>query len=130
MLDFASLQSALEQAWSVETSSKWLPDNPARGQCSVTALVIQDMLGGEILKTDVGGAWHFYNLVDGQRRDFSANQFPEPVRYADLPSSREEAFSDTSYPQYLTLRGRIDVTLEALSVAGFGNFATNHQPQN
>lgn len=109
MSDFAALQSALERAWSIETSSRWLPDNPARGQCSVTALVVQDMLGGEIVKTDVDGAWHFYNLIDGERHDFSASQFPEAVSYADLPSGRDEAFSDTSYGQYRTLRDRLSL---------------------
>ncbi|MBQ1500256.1 MAG: hypothetical protein IIZ38_18260 [Sphingomonas sp.] len=107
MSDFAALQSALERAWSIETSSKWLSDNPARGQCSVTALVVQGMLGGEIVKTEVDGAWHFYNLIDGERYDFSASQFPQAVFYADLPSDRDEAFSDTSYEQYLILRDRL-----------------------
>ena len=46
----------LRASWSTETGGKWLSENPARGQCSVTALVVQDVLGGEILKTDVGGA--------------------------------------------------------------------------
>lgn len=109
MSDFAALQSALERAWSIETSSKWLPDNPARGQCSVTALVVQDMLGGEIVKTNVGGAWHFYNLIDGERQDFSASQFTKALSYADLPSGREEAFSDTSYVQYQTLTERLSL---------------------
>ena len=48
------LYRRLTRAWSVETSSKWRRDNPACGQCSVTALVVQDLLGGEILKTNVG----------------------------------------------------------------------------
>ncbi|MCA1440445.1 hypothetical protein I6F07_09505 [Ensifer sp. IC4062] len=103
----ANLQSALQSAWSIETSSKWLPDNPARGQCSVTALVVQDILGGDIVKTDVDGAWHFYNLIGGMRRDFSESQFASPVFYADLPSNRDEAFSDTSPEQYRILRERV-----------------------
>lgn len=105
--NFAAIQSALESAWSIETSSKWLADNPARGQCSVTALVVQDILGGEIVKTDVDGAWHFYNLVDGKRHDFTASQFSEAISYADLPSGRDEAFSDTSYGQYRTLSDQL-----------------------
>lgn len=73
----------------------------------MTALVVQDILGGDIVKTDVGGAWHFYNLIDGERRDFSASQFPESVCYADVPSSRDEAFSDTSLQQYRILRDQV-----------------------
>ncbi|AZO11577.1 MULTISPECIES: hypothetical protein [unclassified Mesorhizobium] len=106
-----ALRSALQNAWSVETSSKWLPENPAKGQCSVSALVVQDLLGGDIAKTDVDGAWHFYNLVDGRRLDFSQSQFPVPPTYLDLRSDRSEAFSDTSLEQYRILKERIQAMM-------------------
>jgi hypothetical protein len=38
------LDEALQALWSVETGGKWLPTNRARGQCSVTALVVKDIL--------------------------------------------------------------------------------------
>lgn len=97
----------LREAWSAETGGKWRPDNPAAGQCSVTALVMQDELGGEILKTSVAGAWHFYNRIDGRRVDFTMSQFDSPIGYDDLPSNRQEALADTSMKQYELLRGRI-----------------------
>jgi hypothetical protein len=54
---FLELEKALFQAWSLESSSKWIANNPAAGQCGVTALVVQDRLGGDILRTwlDSGG---------------------------------------------------------------------------
>ncbi len=58
-----------------ETAPQWSADNPACGQCDVTSLVIQERFGGEILKTDVGGAIHFYNRIGGDRCDFTASQF-------------------------------------------------------
>lgn len=103
----AALQAALEKAWSVETSSKWLSCNPALGQCVVTALVAQDILAGQLAKTDVEGAWHFYNIVDGVRLDFSAGQFTKPIVYSDLPASRNEAFTDTTPEQYQILRRHV-----------------------
>lgn len=42
---------AIKKSWSHQSSSKWSNDNSARGQCGVTALVVHDFLGGEILKT-------------------------------------------------------------------------------
>lgn len=93
----------LERSWSRETSSRWTPESASRGQCGVTALVIQDYFGGEILKTRVGSAWHFYNRVDGGRLDLTAGQFPQPFAYEDLVSSREEALADTSEAQYAAL---------------------------
>lgn len=41
------LLQTLYECWSSETSSQWLPENPARGQCNVTSMVVQDILGGE-----------------------------------------------------------------------------------
>jgi len=69
------LRQKFRSAWSTATGGKWRPDNPACGQCSVTALVLQDFLGGEILKTSVEGQWHFYNRVAGQRLDLTDTQF-------------------------------------------------------
>ena len=99
----------LRRSWSIETSSRWTRDNPASGQCGVTALVVQEKLGGEILKTDVNGAWHFYNRIDGKRVDFTMSQFDSPICYDDVPSSRDEALGDCSKQQYELLKGRVGV---------------------
>lgn len=99
-----ALATALPSAWSLKTSSVWRPDNPARGQCSVTSLVVQDFFGGDILKTQTPEGWHFYNQIDGRRIDLTRAQFADPVRYDDLPASRIEAFSDTSAEQHVALR--------------------------
>ena len=96
---------ALEKSWGLNSSSKWTARNPALGQCGVTALVVQDCLGGEIMKTwvvkpDVGELWHFYNLIDNKPIDFTISQFDEPIDYNNRPSNREEAFQDTKGQQY------------------------------
>lgn len=98
----------LPRAWSLASSSKWTDDNPANGQCGVTALVAHDRFGGEILKTLMpsGGA-HFYNRIGGSRVDFTASQFDRPPHYDDIPSNRDEAFSDTNADQYRALSARV-----------------------
>lgn len=103
----SELREKLQSAWSIETGSKWRTDNPACGQCSVTALVAQDLLGGDILKTSVEGQWHFYNRVAGERLDLTESQFGLPIEYQDLPSNRSEAFEDTSVAQYEILKRRV-----------------------
>jgi hypothetical protein len=103
----AALAPKCRAAWSTETGGKWRADNPACGQCSVTALVVQDACGGEILKTDVDGAWHFYNRIDGARWDLTASQFDAPIAYADRPSTRDEALADTSPDKYALLKARV-----------------------
>ncbi|MCA0250274.1 MAG: hypothetical protein LCH93_26985 [Proteobacteria bacterium] len=101
------LLGKLRSAWSTETSGKWRPNNPACGQCSVTALVTQDLLGGDILKTSIDGQWHFYNRVAGRRLDLTESQFERPLEYQDLPSNRAEALEDTSPRQYELLKRRV-----------------------
>jgi hypothetical protein len=107
---YLDLYQRLRQAWSIETSSKWLSHNPASGQCGVTALVVQDILGGEILKTDIDGAWHFYNRIDERRVDFTMGQFDSPIAYDDHLSSRHDALNDTTMGQYELLRKRLGLT--------------------
>ncbi|MGO0059808.1 YunG family protein [Brevibacillus fluminis] len=68
----------------------------------VTALVIQDILGGEIMKTETPDGWHYYNFINGVRRDFPESPFAEKLNYQNILSDRDEAFSDTNEEQYGT----------------------------
>ncbi|MEO1287654.1 MAG: hypothetical protein AAFV93_07790 [Chloroflexota bacterium] len=95
-----TIHKALEKSWSIHSSTKWREDNPALGQCGVTAMVVQDHLGGEILKTKYGDIWHFYNLIDETPIDFTKSQFEAPLDYDNHLSTRDEAFSDTNSQQY------------------------------
>ena len=90
----------LSKCWSPESSSLYTEENPAKGQCSVTALVIQDCYNGQLLKTRVGESWHFYNYINKMRYDLTAEQFDSPIEYLDLAATREEAFADTNASQY------------------------------
>jgi hypothetical protein len=89
--DPTAIGAALAQSWSFETSRQWTVQNPAAGQCNVTAIVIQKLFGGDILKTPAPGGDHFYNLIDGKRYDFTTSQFKQPIAYHDVPSDRCEA---------------------------------------
>ncbi len=107
-LGIEELETRLRTAWSAQTSTKWSAQNPARGQCSVTALAVQRLCGGEILKTDTAEGPHFYNRIDGARRDFTASQFDAPIPYQDLPSGEQEALADTSPAQLSALLAKLD----------------------
>jgi hypothetical protein len=123
MLSVELLRSTLLAAWGPDTRDPatveaWRPDNPARDQCGVTALVVQDLLGGELMlgEVHVGGAkvgHHYWNrLPDGVEVDFTADQFypGESVvggrvqpRPADAPRRGRE--------QYERLRQRVFAAL-------------------
>ena len=61
--DPAELLERLKDAWSLESSRSWTEANPAKGQCIVTSLVVEDLFGGEILKTATKGGTHFYHIA-------------------------------------------------------------------
>lgn len=62
-----TVAAALRESWGPDTCSpedipSWSPDNPARGQCATTAVVIHDYFGGILVMGEV--------LVDGERVDY------------------------------------------------------------
>ncbi|MCU4670326.1 hypothetical protein ABE321_02855 [Bacillus paralicheniformis] len=93
------IMKALYKSWSSDSSSKWSQDNPAKGQCGVTALIVYDLLGGEIRKTKLPEGWHFYNVINGKRYDLTISQFKEDILYMDVPSN-----TDTNEKQYNYLK--------------------------
>ena len=124
------LELALKNSWTKETSSdkeNWTPDNPAWGQCAVTALVVNDYLGGEIIWAntvlpDGRKVSHYFNKIDGREVDLTRDQFPEG---AVIPSGtpRRKGFSSTreyilSYPEtwrrYRLLKQRVQEFLKLL----------------
>jgi hypothetical protein len=85
-LTFAGLEAAIRASWSVETSEdphEWTADWSTRGQCACTALVVRELLGGEILIASVlgpdgepNGEGHAWNrLPSGLEIDLTLEQF-------------------------------------------------------
>lgn len=81
VMKLEDLKKYLLKGWSIKTSSStlWSADNPAQGQCAVTALIVQDYLGGEIFKTYAltpsGKVSHYYNCIGGKEVDLTRDQF-------------------------------------------------------
>lgn len=76
---------ALRESWSSETSADpacWTPDTPSAGQCAVTACVLQDFLGGDVVWAaaeypNLSRHSHYFNrLDDGTILDLTIDQFP------------------------------------------------------
>jgi hypothetical protein len=108
-----ALRLQLPRAWSAGTSAEptnWTPGNAAWGQCAVTALVVQDALGGVLVRADVDGVAHYWNrLDDGREVDLTREQFGPD---ADIPAGEERdrsyvlSFSDTAR-RYKLLKRRL-----------------------
>jgi len=106
--------AALQASWSLKTSEQWLATNPARGQCNVTALLINELFGGQILKTPLPEGDHFYNHIDGQRIDLTDVQFDAPINYLDIESDRSEALAGTSASKYAALKAAFSEQSQSL----------------
>jgi hypothetical protein len=81
----ADLERALRASWAADTCDPddypWHAGNPARGQCGVTALVLQDLLGGDLMLAEVHRdgrrtGMHWWNrLSSGIELDLTRDQF-------------------------------------------------------
>lgn len=74
----------LAASWRREFSAQhdaWTPNNPALGQCAITALLVQDKFGGEILRAVISERLgsHYWNRIDGQEVDYTRSQYPPEI---------------------------------------------------
>jgi hypothetical protein len=122
------LTAALHKAWDEKTgyadAGVWTPENPARGQCVTSSLVVQDYFGGEIVRYEVNGEnineTHYFNILeDGTILDTTGQQYkkpvsikPKPVDLQGYPSLREKRLADdeTRY-RYNLLKTRVETLL-------------------
>lgn len=108
------LLRGVRRAWSRRTSfqpDQWSADNPAFGQCAVTALAVQDLLGGDILRAETGGVSHFWNrLPDGTEIDLTEEQFQgiqASFGRVELASRTDLLSSPWTLERYQLLRTRM-----------------------
>lgn len=66
-----------------------------------------------VVKPEVEGLWHFYNVIEGRAIDFTISQFDEPIRYDNISSNRDEAFADTNSRQYSHLSSGVKQFLQS-----------------
>lgn len=120
----AGIEQIFRAAWGADTcdpaETSWSAANPARGQCGVTSLVLQDLLGGTLLLADVHVdgekvGHHYWLRLGSVEIDLTRDQFlpseivgspNEVIRPPDAPRRCRE--------QYELLRARV---FQALGVA-------------
>ena len=71
--------------WCAETCAprmrdEWSKDNVTKGQCSITAFLMQDIFGGKVCGVPLGdGNYHCFNVVGNCVFDLTSAQFSEPI---------------------------------------------------
>jgi hypothetical protein len=118
-MDETGLGAVFRQAWGRDTCdphdlAEWTAGNPARGQCGVTALITQELLGGDLVLGEVfvDGAkvgHHYWNRLPGGREiDFTADQFrPDEVVTGGQIQERPPGPPRRCREQYEILRARV-----------------------
>lgn len=115
--DADRVRAVLPKAWSFDTAVQWTSENPALGQCNVTAAVICDLFGGEVLRTSLPerpGLWHYYNRIDGVRHDLTDSQFTDPGAVFALPDPYEDDVSSVAAAMETIPRREYDTFRAAL----------------
>lgn len=123
------LTAALHKAWSAETSyagDQWPADNPARGQCVTSSLVVQDYYGGRLIRFAVKGEgiqeYHYCNVLgDGTLLDTTRSQYKttvtmqeKPVDLAGFQTLRQKRLADGETRQrYQLLKARVQQYLHS-----------------
>ncbi|ASN21607.1 YunG family protein [Arthrobacter sp. YN] len=115
------LERAFRSSWSEDTTClnanslmKWRSDNAAHGQCGPTALVVQDLLGGDLLIGDVSGGneddeVHYWNRfpggleIDLTREQFKNHRVIGEPRVVVRPAEGPRAYAR----EYQLLRARV-----------------------
>ncbi|MFE9634376.1 alpha/beta fold hydrolase [Streptomyces sp. NPDC006463] len=117
----ADVEAAIRAGWSAQTSEpagitgiSWTAENPSWGQCDITAVVVQDILGGELVLGEVfhegrQEGYHWWNqLPGGIRIDLTREQFRRgetvtPGRVVKRPPGR----LSRRWEEYQLLRRRV-----------------------
>ena len=79
----SEIESAIALSWSIDTTycvDDYAAKDPAWGNCAVTALLLQQLLGGELMQgwaREPGrrGTAHYWNRVNGSDVDMTWRQF-------------------------------------------------------
>jgi len=108
---------ALQQTWALEGNPGCNTNKTVDDQSSATSRLIYDIFGGEILKTQYKESWHFYNLIDGERIDFSLSEINKSLlekQLEDHLSTPEETHHYFSQEDYLTFYMRFISAFEEI----------------
>ena len=109
---------AIKKSWCKETSSSpdaWTPERPSLGQCAVTTLVLQDHIGGCLMRSTVDDVSHYWlRSYDEQKEiDITKDQFDDFHFSTEvIERTRQYVLSyEETKQRYLLLKDRVSLVL-------------------
>ena len=90
-MTLSEIESAIQSSWSIDTTycvDDYMARHPAWGNCAVTALLLQELLGGELMRglaiePGQSGTAHYWNRVNGLDLDLTWRQFAQGTILTD-----------------------------------------------
>ena len=81
------LTKIIELSWTKDTcvlslQDEWNSEYKSLGQCAVTALIVNDFIGGKIMRCMCETGSHYYNLINGEIVDLTKKQFKVLPNYS------------------------------------------------
>jgi hypothetical protein len=84
---------AIESSWCDKTAGYHWENNPSKGQCAATALLVQDLYGGLLVRGALGNIPHYWNeLPDGTVVDLTRQQFGEDADKVEFICYRDREY--------------------------------------
>lgn len=114
------LKEALNASWSKDTSywsdrNDWTVDKKETGQCTITAMIVFDYLGGTIYRgySTKYELFHYWNEVNGEKIDLTFNQFigsKNDIVFTKIVTKRKEDLMKISNVKnrYTKLKTNVD----------------------
>ena len=103
------------KSWSAETCSpglrdEWTEENPSLGQCAITALILNDCFGGQIMRCMASSGSHYYNMIDGELVDLTVEQFQGEIPDYEHGEERTREYllgNEDTKKRYRELLGKV-----------------------
>lgn len=117
------IERAIRSSWGADTCAPedlpdWHAGNPARGQCGVTALVLNDLLGGDLVRGEVHRDGrrvdsHWWNrFAEGFEIDLTREQFSPDETVGPGTAIERPPEVGRLRDEYEILRGRVLAALD------------------
>jgi len=122
LITLQKLYAALILGWGNDTAfGEWSEIVPDLGQCAVTALIVQDYFGGDLLRCPFppDGSHYWNRLSDSREIDFTRGQFEYlgrfPLREKSEIRARDYVFANPNTRlRYYLLARRVKAALDNL----------------
>lgn len=110
------IKYAIRLSWGADTAYKpdtndFINNHPSASQCAVSAVVLNDLVGGVIKKGTVNGLIkHYWNCVNGDKIDLTSAQFNSSISITNekVVNKQELLKNKYFYNRYIILKSRVE----------------------